>query len=306
MRLIYFGTAAFAVPCLRRLAPFVELVVSQPDRPTGRGLRMQPSPVKQAALELGLAVETPEKSRAPEFVETLRALDADALVVAAYGQILSQKLLDSARRGGINLHGSILPLYRGAAPIQRAIFEGETETGVSLMQMDKGMDTGDVIDIAKTKIGDDETYGELAERLAVIAADLAESWIERIVAGNYQRIPQDHDRATHAAKVAKSEARLNPANPVELEYRRFRAFYPSPGPFFETEIGPWRIHACRRSHHSVGVGRLEQIDGDWHLGFADGSLRLITVQPAGRRAMSAADAMRGTAMRSVLPEKSAG
>src|SRR5262249_18938452 len=153
----------FAVPALQELKDHISLVVTQPDRPSGRGMRMHSSPVKEAALEIGLPVETPEKSRAPEFVERLQSENADALVVASYGQILSQRVLDSAKRGGINLHGSILPKYRGAAPIQRAILDGEPETGITLMQMDKGMDSGDIIAIERTPIGSDETYGELQD-----------------------------------------------------------------------------------------------------------------------------------------------
>ena len=169
MRIVYFGTSDFAVPALRALAEHVVLVVSQPDRPTGRGMKLQSSPVKKLALELGLPVETPEKARTPEFVEQVAAIGADVHVVAAYGQILSVKLLETAKNGGINLHGSILPAYRGAAPIQRSILNGDHETGVTLMQMDKGMDTGDMIAVAKTPIGPDETYGELQTRLSEIA-----------------------------------------------------------------------------------------------------------------------------------------
>ncbi|MFZ4507342.1 MAG: methionyl-tRNA formyltransferase, partial [Fimbriimonas sp.] len=141
MKLIFVGTGTFAIPALEALADHTCLVVCQPARPSGRGLKLQPSPMQLAAERLDIAVEAPEKARDAAFVELIRALEADAMVVASYGQILSQKLLDSTRCGGINLHGSILPKYRGAAPIQRAILDREYETGITLMQMDRGMDT---------------------------------------------------------------------------------------------------------------------------------------------------------------------
>lgn len=302
MKLIYFGTAPFAVPALRVLAPHVVLVISQPDRPTGRGMNLQASPVKAAALELGLPVETPEKSRAPEFVDRLRSEKADALIVAAYGQILSSAVLESATRGGVNLHGSILPKYRGAAPIQRAIFEGETETGVTLMQMDKGMDTGDMIDIVRTPIGADETYGELAERLAEMAAQQVAGWIERIVAGDYPRTPQDHSLATHAAKVMKADARLRVAEPADKEYNRFRAMYPSPGPFLDSiDYGSIRIHQCRLSERSVPPGVLEVERKRAWLGFAQGSIELLEIQQAGKNRLSMEQVIPGWRLADRIP-----
>lgn len=298
MRLVYFGTAEFAVPALQRLAQSVVLVVSQPDRPSGRGMRLSPSPVKQAALQLGLPVETPSRARNPEFVELLRGLDADALIVAAYGQILSVPVLESARRGGINLHGSILPKYRGAAPIQRAILEGETETGVTLMQMDKGMDTGDMIDVIRTPIGPDETYGELQQRLASLAADLVGSWAERIVAGDYPRTRQSEAEATHAAKVAKHEAELDFTKTASEAYRRFRAFTPSPGAFIRTSRGVARIRSARLGVSEGQPGTLSGID---EVAFAEGSLKLLELQPDGRKAMSMRDYANGLRLRTGDP-----
>ena len=214
MKLVFFGTGAFALPVLVALRDSVSLVVTQPDRPKGRGMKLQPSPIKLKALELGLAVESPGKSRSPEFVERIRSEAADALVVASYGQILSQAMLDSALRGGINLHGSLLPLYRGAAPIQRSILDGRTETGIALMQMDRGMDTGAVIEMIHTPIGQDETYIELQDRLALLAADLANAWMPKIVAGDYRTTPQNSDVATIAPKIEKSEAEMQFGNPA--------------------------------------------------------------------------------------------
>jgi methionyl-tRNA formyltransferase len=298
MRLVFFGTAEFAVPALRAVAEQTVLAVSQPDRPSGRGMGLKASPVKLAAQELGLEVATPQKCRAPEFVEQLESLQADALIVAAYGQILSQSVLDSVRRGGINLHGSILPKYRGAAPIQRAILEGETQTGVTLMQMDRGMDTGDVIAISRTPIGPDETYGELLFE-----------WLERIVAGDYPRQPQNEAEATLAPKVTKAEAELRFERPANREYDRFRAFTPSPGAFVRLLASPGespststllppsasrsaprgagvvRIHRARARTESGPAGTILGLDPFPRIAFLEGSLEWVEVQPEGKKRM---------------------
>lgn len=293
MRLIYFGTADFAAPALRAVADSVVLVVSQPDRPTGRGLKLQASPVKQAALELGLPVETPEKCRAPEFVERLRSEQADALLVAAYGQILSQSVLDSAKRGGINLHGSILPEYRGAAPIQRAILDGKTETGVTLMQMDRGMDTGDMIAIARTPIAPDETAGMLTPRLAEIAADLAREWMPKIVAGDYPRSPQDSTLATMAPKVTKAEAEIWFERSAADEYNRFRAFTPAPGAYLIVGETPVKLLELARAEGSGQPGTLLSLSPDPIFTFGESALGFVRVQPAGKAAMSGRDWVNG-------------
>lgn len=297
MRLIFFGTGSFSLPSLRRLAPHVVLVVTQPDRPTGRGLRMQPSPAKLVAEDLGIPCETPVKSRAPEFVEVLRSLDADALVVASYGQILSTAVLESAKRGGINLHGSILPFYRGAAPIQRCILDGRTETGVTLMQMDKGMDTGDVIDIIRTQIDPDETYGELQDRLALVAAGMIDSWMPRIVAGDYPRVPQNSGLATIAPKVSREETELNVARPAELEYNRFRAFTPSPGTFLATRNGILKVWRAQLSGATREPGTVSAIRQGVVVAFADAGLELLEVQPEGKKRMSGRDFANGARLK---------
>jgi len=285
LRIVYFGTSEFAVPALQALAPNVVMVVSQPDRPSGRGMKMHSSPVKQAALELGLPVETPEKARVPEFVEQIAALEADVHVVAAYGQILSMKLLETARNGGINLHGSILPYYRGAAPIQRAILNGDHETGVTLMQMDKGMDTGDMIEITKTQIGPDETYGELQTRLSIIAQDLIEAWIERLAGGNYPRTPQDNDLATYANKIDRTETELSFERNAQEEYNRFRAFTPAPSVFLQTRHGRLKVKEARFQPLEGAAGKVLALN-PLTVAFGQGSLELHAVQPEGKPSMS--------------------
>lgn len=292
MRLVFFGTGTFAVPALQALKDHIQLVVAQPDRPSGRGMKLNRSPIKVAAQELGLPVETPEKSRSPEFVERLRSLNGDALVVASYGQILSQAVLDSAKRGGINLHGSILPNYRGAAPIQRAILHREPETGITLMQMDKGMDTGDVIAIERTSIGPDETYGELQDRLAIIAAQMAREWMPRIVAGDYTRIPQNSELATLAPKVEKAEALLSFDRPAVEEYARFRAFTPSPGATLRTSGGLLKISSARLSETADRPGVVVSVN-PLIVGFVGGGLELRELQPEGKKRMSGRDFANG-------------
>ena len=287
MRLAYFGTSEFAVPALRTLAPNVVAVVTQPSRPSGRGNRMTATPVAQAALALDLPVQFPEKARAPEFIEYVRSLNLDALVVASYGQILSGALLDSATRGGINLHASLLPKYRGAAPIARAIQAGEATTGVTLMQMDKGMDTGDIVAAVKTPIRANETAGELEERLGGVAAELIREWMPRIVSGQYERIAQDDAAATYAPKLRKEDGRLQFEMTAEVAFRVYRAMTPKPGSFVETSLGPLKVIECNLSEGNGEPGTvLGRSAEGLEIAFLDRSLLLTTVQPENKSRVS--------------------
>ncbi|HJP84231.1 MAG TPA: methionyl-tRNA formyltransferase [Fimbriimonadaceae bacterium] len=297
MKLVYFGTGSFAVPALERMAQHVALVVTQPDRPSGRGLRLQPSAVKVKAGELGLDVFTPEKARSIEFVEQIEKLRPDALLVASYGQILSERLLNSAIRGGINLHGSILPRWRGAAPIQRAIQHRDPETGVTLMQMDRGMDTGDVIDIQTTAIREHETYGDLQDRLAEIAADLAESWIPRIISGAYPRERQDDSQATIAPKVERGETEIAFTERAIDAEARIRAFTPAPGCYFMTDLGQIRVHKAELGTGSGEPGVVLCVKGGLEVAMDEGSLILSEVQPQGKKKMSGHDFANGMRLR---------
>jgi methionyl-tRNA formyltransferase len=260
-------------------------------------MRLQPSPVKLAATDLGLPVETPEKSRAPEFVDRLRELGADFLLVASYGQILSQAVLDSAKYGGINLHGSILPEYRGAAPIQRCILDGRTETGVSLMHMDKGMDTGDIASIERTPIDLDETYGELQDRLAGIAAAMAVRGLPLIWKGDAPRMPQDNERATTAPKVSKEEAELCFGRQAITEYNRFRAFTPSPGAFLAIRTGVLKLAVTRFSTCLGEPGTVVAVHPFLVVAFQNGALELREVQPEGKKRMSGKDYANGARLK---------
>ncbi len=286
MKFVYFGTSEFAVPPLVAIASHVCLVVSQPDRPSGRGLKLTPSPVKQKALELGIKVLTPEKARDSEFVEFIQSLEADALIVAAYGQILSPALLAAAKNGGINLHGSILPMYRGAAPIQRAIQNGDLETGVTLMQMSKGMDTGDIINIVQTPIGSDETYGELLTRLSHLAAIQIAEWAERIASGNYPRKAQNEEWGTYASKIERSETELYFHEPEHVAYDRFRAFTPSPACFLNTSKGRIKLSQVRLRAVDVEQPGTVISVSPLLVGVGTGALELVALQPEGKPKMS--------------------
>jgi len=294
VRIVFFGTGEFAVPALEVVAGSVVLVVTQPDRPSGRGMKLQESPVKTKAREMNLPVETPDKARDPGFVQRICDLKPDFLFVAAYGQILSQPLLDAAKNGGINLHGSLLPKYRGAAPIQRAILNGEAETGVTLMQMDKGMDTGDIIRTVSTTIEPDETYGQLQERLARLGAGLIREMLPQLESGLYPRMPQNAEAASIAPKVSKEEAELRFEDKVQDAYNRFRAFTPNPGAFFKTRFGRVRLAKVRQAACEAASGtiRLPNL-----VGFKGGCLELIEVQPEGKKKMSGRDFFNGARLR---------
>jgi methionyl-tRNA formyltransferase len=238
-----------------------------------------------AADKLDIPVEAPERSRSPEFVGRLQAEAADFLLVASYGQILSESMLHSAARGGINVHGSILPQYRGAAPIQRAIENGDIETGVTLMQMDRGMDTGDIIEIVRSPIGPDETYGELQQRLAKVAADLASAWAAPIADGRYPRTAQDATRATMAPKINRAETELQLTRSARREYNRFRAFTPSPAAFLISRFGRLKLLRLRHAEVAGTPGELLALNPEVIVACGDGGLALQEVQPEGKRPM---------------------
>ena len=232
-RALFFGTPEFAVPCLSALAELCEvaLVVTQPDRPAGRGMKLAPPPVKLRAAELGIPVLQPTKVRTPEFAAQLREQRAELAVVVAYGRILPQAVLDAPRLGCVNVHASLLPKYRGAAPIQWSIVHGEAETGVCLMQMDAGLDTGPVLARAATPIGADETAGELAERLSQLGAELVRRELPRFWAGALSPVPQDDARATLAPILEKRNGALDFAADAQAIHDRVRGLSPWPGAY---------------------------------------------------------------------------
>lgn len=235
--IVFMGTAPLACPglqaLLRRSDLSVRAVVTQPDRPKGRELKPQPSPVKQLALASHLPVLQPERARDPGFIDSLAAFAPDVIVVIAYGQILPQRILDLPKFGGVNVHTSLLPKYRGAAPIQWAILDGEEETGVSIMKMTAGLDTGDVLSQRATKIGIDETAAQLHDRLAVLGAELLVETLPAYIAGAIVLQPQDPAAATYARKITKEDGRLDWHQPARALRNRIRAFTPWPGAYIE-------------------------------------------------------------------------
>ncbi len=294
MRIVFFGTADFAVPALEAVHKDVVMVVTQPDRPSGRGMEQKSSLVKRRAQELGLQIQTPERAREPAFVSLVEGLRADALLVAAYGQILPVRLLEAARCGGINLHGSVLPRYRGAAPIQRCLLNGDTATGVTLMQMGAGMDTGDIIAIETLEIGSEETAGELFGRLAELAGRMAAEWMPRICSGDYQRIRQNEADATYAPKTEKAEAEMSFGRDAVEEFNRYRAFTPSPGAFLNTRFGHVRVsRASLRLSVDPGSGIVARVKGELTVGFRTGAIAFLEVQPEGKKRMGGGDFANG-------------
>lgn len=241
-RIVFAGTAQFALPSLRALhvaGHEVLLVVTQPDRPAGRGMQVTPPPVKAAAQELGLPVYQPERIRDPEVVERLRALTPDLLVVVAYGQIIPRSVLAIARRGAINVHASLLPRWRGAAPIARAVLAGDGETGVSIMKMDEQLDHGPVLAIRATPIGEDEDAAALTSRLADLGAELLVETLENF--DHAHAVEQDHALASLAPKLRKEEGELEWAmGPAEID-RRVRALQPWPGATLPTKKGRVKV-----------------------------------------------------------------
>jgi methionyl-tRNA formyltransferase len=282
VRVVYFGTPAESVPPLRALVAAgheVALVVTQPDRRRGRGAEHIASPVKQAALELGLAVRTPQRAR--ELTDEVAALAADVGVVVAFGQILPQALLDTTRLGFVNVHFSLLPRWRGAAPVERAILAGDTETGVGIMQMEAGLDTGPVYAEERTPIGADETSAELGARLVALGTDLLVTTLPNL--GSLVARAQDGD-ATYADKVAPEQFVLDVDRPAVELARVVRAGNPRPGAW--CRVGGRRIKVLRAAAVPSGPPP-GVVDADAVVGTVDGGLRLVEVQPEGKPTMGA-------------------
>src|SRR6188768_1859725 len=233
MRAVFFGTPQIAVPALRALTQVAEVaaVVCQPDRPSGRGLKIAPPPVKEAALELGLSVHQPTKVRTGELAAWLREKAVDVALVMAYGRILPADVLAAPRRGAMNLHASLLPRYRGAAPINWVIVHGETQTGVSLMQMDEGLDTGPVYARHAMDLSDTETAGTLGERMATLAAHVVRADLASAVEGKLMADPQDEALASHAPLIERAHLQVDWSRPALEIARLIRGMAPRPGAF---------------------------------------------------------------------------
>ncbi|HWB83116.1 MAG TPA: methionyl-tRNA formyltransferase [Bryobacteraceae bacterium] len=295
MRLVFLGTPAFAVPALEAVmnaGHHVLAVFTQPDRPRGRGQKAAPPPVKEAALRLGLAVHQPERIRRPESVEMLRALASEAMVVVGYGQIIPQSVIDLAPLGIFNVHASLLPKYRGAGPIQWAVINGELRTGVTIMRIDAGLDTGDMLLRAETGIGPEENAIELGRRLAVMGADLLVETLRRLP----EIVPekQDSAHATYAPMLKKEDGLVDWSQPAQMIHNRIRGLQPWPGAYTSFRgqtLHLWRSRVYSESESGL-AGRFARTK-PLLVSCGAGLLELLEVQLEGRKRVSAADFANG-------------
>lgn len=297
MRIAFLGTPEFALPVLSALIDRGDTlcVFTQPDRPVGRKAVLTPPPVKALAEAHKIPVFQFEKIRSAEGREAMEAFAPDLCVTAAFGQLLSAKNLAIPRLGTINVHGSLLPKYRGASPIQSAIIDGCEETGVTTMMTDVGMDTGDILLMRKTPIGPDETYGELSERLAVIGADLLMETLDALEAGTLERVAQNDAEATRCPMLSRESGRIDFSKPAKAVHDLVRGTNPWPNAFAMLDGQPLKLFATRRTDESaVGAsGTLFVRDGRLYVCCGDGALEIVELQASGKKRMNACDFLRG-------------
>jgi len=298
LHLVFCGTPRFAVPTLEKLAEAgfnVCLVVTRPDKPHGRGLELAPSPVKERALQLGLPVAQPEKIKINEdFRAQLAALKPEAIIVVGYGRIIPQWMIDLPPLGNINLHASLLPKYRGAAPVQWAIARGETATGVTTMRIDAGLDTGDILLQKEVLITPEDRAETLAERLAAIGADLMVETLRRLHAGTVHSRPQDHTKATLAPLLKKQDGRIEFHLTAQEICNRLRGFQPWPGAYTSFRGKNLHIWSARPVQRTLAEGELVAEADHLIVGCGAGTaLELLEVQPEGKKRMAARDFVHG-------------
>jgi methionyl-tRNA formyltransferase len=296
LRVVFMGTPDFAVPTLAAILDAgheVAAVYTRPPRPAGRGMAERRSPVHEMALANAIPVLTPATLRDPAAQAGFAAHGADVAVVVAYGLILPAPVLAAPREGCLNLHASLLPRWRGAAPIERAIMAGDGETGVCIMRMDEGLDTGPVCLMERVAIGPDETAGALHDRLAAIGADLMVRALAALSRGGLDARPQADDGVTYAAKIDKAEARIDWSRPAAVLHDHVRGLSPFPGAWFAAPDGRTRVKVLRaeQGHGEGAPGTV--LDDTLTVACGDGALRLIEVQREGRGVMTAADLLRG-------------
>lgn len=306
MNIVFMGTPQFAVPSLEALLREgykVVGVVTQPDRPQGRKRILTPTPVKEAALKHGLPVLQPQRMRAPEAIEELAALNPDLIVTAAYGQILPKAVLDLPKHGCLNVHGSLLPKYRGGAPIQRSIINGEKETGITLMYMAEGLDTGDMIAKAVVPIEDEDTSGTMFEKLSLAGAELLLEQLPLILEGRAERIPQNDAESTYAPNLSREDERIDWTSSSRAIYDRVRGLVPYSGGYtlWNDEVFKvWAVAKPAATDKQAGGQAPGTILGLSEQGIevktGDGSVLLTRVQPAGKKAMDASEFIRGGVM----------
>jgi len=299
MNIVFMGTPEFAVAALEALVTAghrVAAAYTRAPRPAGRGQKEQPSPVHRAADAHGIPVLTPRTLRDAAAQEIFRAHGAEIAVVAAYGLILPQPILDAPARGCLNIHASLLPRWRGAAPIQRAIEAGDTETGITIMQMDAGLDTGAMLLTERVPIRADTTAGTLHDQLAALGARLIVRAIAGLAEGTLTPVAQPAEGVTYAKKIEKHEARIDWTAPAATLERRIRAFNPFPGAWFEAKGERIRVHAAHVEAAPLGAAPGTALDDRLAIACGVGALRLITLQRAGKAPMPAEAFLRGYAL----------
>ena len=288
-RIVFMGTPDFAVPCLDRLLEsgyIIPAVFTQPDRPKGRGQKSAPPPVKTLASECGIPVYQPAKLRDGTALNLLRECAPDLIVVVAYGRILPTEILELPRCGCVNVHASLLPKLRGAAPIQWSVINGDEETGVTIMKLSEGMDEGDIIAQASTRIGPDETAGELFERLSALGAEALLETIPTVFDGTASYLPQNHGEATCAPMIEKSMASVDFSKPAMETKNIIRGMNPSPCAYTMYDGKRLRIHTVRLEPDFSGSAGEILRTSPLIVGCGNGALRLVTVQPEGKASMS--------------------
>ena len=302
MRILFMGTPDFALFSLRALCEAGEQVVgvvTQPDKPRGRGYTLTPPPVKVYAQQQGLAVYQPSTLKSDEFYELLQSLDPELIVVVAFGKILPKSVLDYPRYGCINVHGSLLPAYRGAAPMQRAIMDGCTVTGITTMRMDVGLDTGDMLLSSEVAIGADDDFEDIHDRLGACGAQTLLRTIAALRDGSLVATPQDEALATYAAKIEKADCAIDFCRPVRVLHDQIRGLSPMPLAFTHTPDGKLlKVLSARPSEQSFDSsarpGTVLSLDGGVvTVACGDGALELLGLLPEGKGRMSAADFIRG-------------
>ena len=303
MRVIFMGTPDFAVPSLEALLTKHEvvLVVTQPDKPKGRGKKMVPTPVKACALEHGIPVLQPEKVKEPEFVEQLRSYEPDLIAVTAFGQILSEPILEMPKYGCINVHGSLLPKYRGAAPMQWSIIDGEKVTGITTMYMAKGLDSGDMLLKAEVEITDEDTFATIHDKMAVTGANLLLDTLDQLEAGTLERIPQDHDAATYAPMIKKETGHIDWSKNRQDIINLIRGLNPVPAAYTIYEEEVLKIFGAALSDVQADSAANGEIVAVAKKGFVvkcgDGCLLITEVQARGGKRMMTDAYLRGHAMK---------
>ncbi|MGY5342569.1 methionyl-tRNA formyltransferase [Paenibacillus glucanolyticus] len=306
MKIVFMGTPAFAVPSLEMLIVegySIAAVVTQPDRPQGRKKVLTPTPVKEAALRHGIPVLQPQRLRSPEAVAELAEYKPDLIVTAAYGQILPKSVLDMPSLGCLNVHGSLLPAYRGGAPIQRSIINGEAVTGITLMYMAEGLDTGDMIAKAEVPIEETDTAGTMFEKLSQAGAKLLQQELPRLVKGKVDAEPQDEAKATYAPNLTRDDEKIDWSRSSREIYNQIRGLVPYSGGFTLWNGEVFKVWAAANPSSAQVVSSEAQpgtVLGLHEEGIVvktgDGSLTLLIVQPSGKKAMDAAQFVRGTSL----------